>query len=102
MKIEDAKVDRFADQCFFSEREDNHFVLFYLDDDHAIIEEVLQGWNVFLSAFAEPTTGNEIVAFLIEKYKQSEQSYDLDELKLNVVDLINRHLVMEGILDFAA
>ncbi len=101
MQMEDIKTDHFRDNSFFHKSEDNHFILCYLDDDNEIKEEVLSGWNVLLYAFTEPTNGNELVDFLIENYKKSEQSYNLDELKLNVVDLINRHLVMEGILDFA-
>ena len=93
-------VDTFFTDAFFQERADSYHIIIYIDENGKVREEVLSGWNIFLYAFTEPTIGSELVEFLVKNYKNLEQLYQVDDLKLKVIDFITRKLVLEGILEF--
>ncbi len=63
------------------------------------IKNNIKQWDTFLQCFAEPTTGNELLAFLSE-------GKDLDTTKIgqiqrNIIDFITDKLVYHDILAFA-
>jgi hypothetical protein len=63
------------------------------------IKNQIKGWDTFLQCFAEPTTGNELLAFLSE-------NKDLDtakngHIKRNIIDYITDKLVYHDMLTFA-
>jgi hypothetical protein len=64
----------------------------------APITSPIKGWDTFLQCFAEPTTGDELLAFLSEE-KELDAS-KIHQIRMNIIDFITDKLVYHDILTF--
>jgi hypothetical protein len=63
------------------------------------IKNQIKGWDTFLQCFAEPTTGNELLAFLSEN--KDLDTAKIGHIKRNIIDYITDKLVYHDMLTFA-
>ncbi len=62
-------------------------------------EITLDGWDSVLEAFAEPTSGNEMLEIFVDDDISNEE--ELNALKLNIVNFLTDKLIYKDILTFA-